>query len=184
VGDRPPTEAALVERARRGDTRAYAQLIDMHQRAVFRAAYLITGNEADAADAVQEAFVRAFRALGRFRRGAPFRPWVTRIAANEARDRRDAQLRFGRIAYRAAGELPAGAPAPSPESELLSRETLADVVAALDRLSERDRMVIAYRYFLELSESEMAVALDCPRGTVKSRLSRALENLRGELRWT
>jgi RNA polymerase sigma factor (sigma-70 family) len=63
----------------------------------------------------------------------------------------------------------------------IDREARENVVAALNRLRERDRLVITYRYFLDLSEEEMAAVLECPRGTVKSRLSRALEHLRSEL---
>ncbi|MBM3679416.1 MAG: siderophore-interacting protein, partial [Actinobacteria bacterium] len=83
----PPTEEGLVDRARRGDGHAFAELVRPHQELAFRAAYLITRNAADAEEATQEALVKAHRALGRFRRGAPFRPWLLTIVANEARNR-------------------------------------------------------------------------------------------------
>ena len=85
---RPPTEEELVERAKRGDDDAYEELVRAYQGIAFRTAYLVAGNAADAEDAAQEGFVKAHRALGRFRRGAPFRPWLLQIVANEARNRR------------------------------------------------------------------------------------------------
>src|ERR671910_1217421 len=85
---RPLEESELVERARAGDPGAYAALVRGHEEIAFRTAYLICGNAADAEDAAQEAFVKAHRALGRFRAGEPVRPWLLTIVANEARNRR------------------------------------------------------------------------------------------------
>src|SRR5947209_5976739 len=90
VGGRPLDDLELVERARRGDVSAYDDLVRRYQELAFRTAYLITGVAAEAEDAAQEAFVKAYYALPRFRAGAPFRPWLLRIAANEARNRRKA----------------------------------------------------------------------------------------------
>jgi RNA polymerase sigma factor (sigma-70 family) len=181
VEDRPLDEQALVERACKGDMQAYAALIELHQAIAFRTAYLITRNDADATDAIQEAFIRAHAALGRFRRGAPFRPWLLRIVANEAKDRRAAGARYSRLSLRAAGEHPPRGDESSPELIVVARSEQEEVLAALDELSERDRQVIAFRFFLELSEEEMAIALGVPRGTVKSRLSRALDRLRNAM---
>ena len=129
---------------------------------------------------MQDAFVKAYFALPRFRPGAPFRPWVLRIVANEARNRgRSARRREG-LAVRAAA-IGSGDAAPAPETAALERADAEVLVAALDRLPERDRMVVAYRYLLEMSESETAEALDVAPGTVKSRLSRALVRLRTEV---
>lgn len=160
--------------------RAYEQIVEQHQATAFRVAWLITGSSADAEEAAQDAFLKAYRALGRFREGAPFRPWLLRIVANEARNRRVAAGRRERLALRALEGLP-GEPSASAEREVLAAQEHEELIAALRRLSERDRLAIACRYFLELSEAEMAAALDCRRGTVKSRLSRALERLRAEL---
>ena len=90
---RPPTEDELVERARDGDATAFAELVRDHQEIAFRTAYLITRNAADAEDAAQVGLTKAWRALPRFRRGAPFRPWLLAIVANEARNRRRAEGR-------------------------------------------------------------------------------------------
>jgi RNA polymerase sigma factor (sigma-70 family) len=180
VVSRPLPESDLVERARRGDAQAYEALVREHQGIAFRTAYLITGSAADAEESAQDAFVKAYRALGRFRRGAPFRPWVLRIVANEARNRRRSAGRRTALALRAAGEAPSGGAAPSPEGVLIAAEEREGLLAAVNRLREDDRLVIGCRYFLGLSEEETASALGVRRGTVKSRLSRALERLRND----
>ena len=185
---RPLEEAQLVDRARRGDVGAYEQLVRNYQRLAVRTAHVITGEAADAQDAAQEAFVKAFYSLNRFREGAPFRPWLLRIVANEAINRRNAAWRKSRLALRVAESRTPDDAAPSPEAAALGHELRAELVDALNRLKPEDRLVVAYRYFFDLSEAEMADALGCRRGTVKSRLSRALERLRAEfpasLTWT
>ena len=150
----------------------------MHQTIAFRTAWVITGSAADAEEAAQDAFVKAHRALARFEEGAPFRPWLLTIVANEARNRARASGRRERLALRVAEERRPGGAVPSPETALLVSEQRQELLTALGRLSDSDREAIACRYFLELSEAETAAALDCPRGTVKSRLSRALDRLR------
>jgi RNA polymerase sigma-70 factor (ECF subfamily) len=184
VVSRPPhNEAALVERARRGDSAAYEALVRAHQDIAFRTACLFAGSAAEAEEAAQEAFVKAWRALPRFRAGAPFRPWLLAIVGNEARNRRRAAGRRAGLAVRAATEERAsGDAAPSPEAALLASGERRELLAALETLPERDRTVIACRYLLELTEAETAATLGVRPGTVKSRLSRALERLRGEVR--
>jgi RNA polymerase sigma factor (sigma-70 family) len=181
VVSRPPTEDELVERARGGDATAFAALVRDHEEIAFRTAYLIARNAADAEDAAQVGLTKAWRALPRFRRGAPFRPWLLAIVANEARNRRRAAGRREGLALRAAHELPSGGAAPSPEGRTVAAEQRAELVAALDRLSEDDRTVLSCRYLLELGEEETAEVLSLRRGTVKSRTSRALGRLREEL---
>ena len=181
MGDRPLTDTDLVAQAQRGDERAYQALVEEHQTIAFRTAYLITGSAADADDAVQDAFVKAYYALGRFRPDAPFRPWVLRIVANEARNRRRSAGRRERLVLRAAEEPPSGGAVPSPEAALLASEQRSQLLEAVNELREEDRLVIACRYFLDLSEEETAAALGWRRGTVKSRLSRSLDRLRTRL---
>ena len=178
---RPLTEEELLARAKGGDEEAYEQLVRMHQGIAFRTAYLIAGNAADAEEAALDGFVKAHRALGRFRPGAPFRPWLLRIVANEARNRRRSAGRRAALVLRATELAASGDAAPSPEAALLSSERRDELLAAVNRLFEKDRLVIACRYFLELSEEETAATLGLRRGTVKSRLSRALARLRAEL---
>jgi len=159
VGSRPLDEGTLVALAKRGDAAAYEELVRMHQGIAFRVAYVAAGERGDAEEAVQDGFVKAYRALGRFRDGAPFRPWLLRIVANEARNRRRSAGRRTGLALRAA-------------------ERRDELLEALGRLDERDREVLVHRFLLELGEEETATALGIRRGTVKSRTSRALERLR------
>ena len=155
--------------------------MERHQAIAFRTAYLITGSASDAEDAAQDGIVKAYRALQRFRAHAPFRPWLLQIVANEARNRRRSAARRANLALRLTGEEPSGDAAPSPEGAVLASERRTAVLAAVERLREEERLVLACRFFLDLSEEETAAALGCRRGTVKSRQSRALASLRTEL---
>lgn len=183
---RQRVEQALIARAREGDPAAYEDLVRLHQEIAFRTAFVVTRSAADAEDAAQEGFVKAYRALDRFRAGSPFRPWLLRIVANEARNRIRTRTRGQALAERAGVQArteSGGAQphAPSPEEQLLAGERREALHRALEQLPQNDRLVIGYRYFLELSEAETAAAMDCPPGTVKSRLSRALARLRAGL---
>jgi RNA polymerase sigma-70 factor (ECF subfamily) len=181
VVDRPLDEAALVERARHGDLEAWETIVRTYQGIAFRTAYLLSGNAADAEEAAQDGFVKAYRALGRFRRGAELRPWLLKIIANEARNRRRSAGRRELLALRAAAENRPGDAVPSPEAALLAGDERARLLAAVEALGKGHRNVIACRYFLELTEAEIAAALGLRHGTVKSRLARALERLRESL---
>jgi RNA polymerase sigma-70 factor (ECF subfamily) len=178
VVGRPLEEADVIGRAKRGDAHAYEELVHAYQGIAFRTAYVIARNAADAEDAAQEGFVKAWRALGRFREGAPFRPWLLQIVANEARNRRRSAGRREHLALRAATAEPSGEAAPSPEAALLTAETRERLLAAVNELPDDQREVISLRYFLELSEQEVAETLGIAQGTVKSRTARALERLR------
>ena len=178
VEGRPTEDAVLVERSRNGDHDAYAELVTRYQAIAARTAYVITGTAADAEDVAQDAFVKAYYALDRFRTGAPFRPWLLRIVANEAINRRKAAGRRPTVGLSVIEDRASGDTALSPEASALARERREVVLEALRRMREEDRLVIAYRYFFELSEVEMADALGVARGTVKSRLSRAVARLR------
>lgn len=159
---------------------AYEVLVRRHQAVAIRTAHLFAP-AADAEDAVQEAFVKAYRALGRFRSGSPFRPWLLRIVANEARNRRRSAGRRAGLALRSLEDRRPDDAAPSPESAILAGEQRAWLLAGVNGLRDGDREVIAARYFLDLTEAEAAEVLGVPRGTVKSRLSRALARLRARL---
>jgi RNA polymerase sigma-70 factor (ECF subfamily) len=181
VGSRPLDEATLVARAKRGDAAAYEELVRMHQAIAFRIAFVAAGDRADAEEAVQDGFVKAYRALGRFREREPFRPWLLRIVANEARNRRRSAGRRVGLALRAAGAAASGDAAPSPEAAALTHERRDELLDARGALDERDREVLVHRFLLELGEEETAAALGVRRGTVKSRTSRALDRLRAVL---
>jgi RNA polymerase sigma factor (sigma-70 family) len=180
VEGRPLDERELVLRAQRGDARAFEQLVRPHREIAFRVAYLITRNPADAEDAAQEALVKSWRALGRFRAGSPFRPWLLRIAANEARNRRRSTSRREALALRVAIAAPPGEAAPSPEEAAVAEDERRHLLDALERLPDGSRLVLECRYLLGLSEEETAAALGLRRGTVKSRSARALDALREE----
>jgi RNA polymerase sigma-70 factor (ECF subfamily) len=150
----------------------------MHQNIAFRTACVVAPSAADAEEATQDAFLKAYRALGRFREGAPFRPWLLRIVANEARNRRRAAGRRGRLWLRATAEEVSGDAAPSPEATVLSAERRAALLQALAELREDDRAVLGCRFLAGLSEQETAAALGWRHGTVKSRTARALVRLR------
>jgi RNA polymerase sigma factor (sigma-70 family) len=167
----------LIGRARTGDVAAYETLVRRYQDLAMRTAYLVAP-EADAADAVQDAFVKAYAALSRFREDAPIRPWLLRIVANEARNRRRSADRRAGLALRVAIAAPRDDLAPSPESAVLADEARGQLLAALGRLRDEEREVIGARYFLGLSEAETAETLGIPAGTVKSRSARALGHLR------
>jgi RNA polymerase sigma factor (sigma-70 family) len=145
---------------------SFAELVGPHLEVSFRVAYVITRDAAEAEDAVQEALVKAWRSLGRFREGEPFRPWLLAIVANEARNRRRSAGRRLGLALRAAAE---------PVVEEVDRRRLLDALAGLP---EEAASVLEYRFLLGLSEAETAAALGVAPGTVKSRTSRALERLR------
>jgi RNA polymerase sigma factor (sigma-70 family) len=171
------TDAALVVAAREGDLDAFAVLVERYRTSALRVAYGIAGNEAE--DAVQDAFVKAFRKLDGFRADAAFRPWLFTIVANEARNRRRSLARRGKLELQVRAQpQPVGANVDEEVARHDQRQRLLDVVA---ELPDRQREIISLRYFAGLSESETAEVLSAPLGTVKSRLSRALDLLRSRL---
>jgi RNA polymerase sigma-70 factor (ECF subfamily) len=171
------TDEELVERARSGDVVAFTRLVERFRAPALRLAYGIAGDEAE--DAVQEAFVKAYRKLGTFRSGAALRPWLFTIVANEARNRRRSTSRRASLDLRVRAEpFPTGAASDTLAVEDEQRRLL---VAAVNNLSEQHREIVALRFFAGLSETETAAVLACPAGTVKSRLSRALDQLRAAL---
>jgi RNA polymerase sigma-70 factor (ECF subfamily) len=172
------SDSDLVEEAQTGDRDAYAELVGRYHSAALGTAFLILGEQQDAEDAVQEAFTRAFLALHRYRPNGSFRAWLLTIVANQARTQRTAMLRRSDVLTRASGQVPALHPAPSAEIAALAHDRRDAILRALLRLPERDRLVITYRYFFDLSEEETADILGVARGTIKSRMARALARLR------
>lgn len=145
---------------------------------------MLLGAGSDADDVVQESLVKAYRALGGFRAGAPFRPWLLRIVANETRNQvRSARRRAAReqTSVLLSTDLLAAAEASDPSSSVLAGERQCELLTALRGLSEQHRLVVTCRYLLDLDELETATVLGWPKGTVKSRLYRALRKLRTEL---
>ncbi len=150
---------------------------DAHRVAV------LVGAGPDADDVVQVAFVKAYRTIGSFRDGAPFRPWLLRIVVNEARNAVRAARRYRGATERSAqlDGFDAALLAPDPAVEAVATERRAALLAAVRALPEPQQRVVACRYFLDLDEQETATVLGWPRGTVKSRLHRALKRLQAEL---
>lgn len=167
----------LARRAREGDVDAYASLLRAHRDAARRLAAALCGT-GDADEAAQDAFVKAWYGLAGFRDGAAFRPWLLRIVANEARNRRRAAGRRATYELRFSRDRSGEAPPPSPESALLAATTRATLRAALADLPARQRDVVTCRYVVGLSEDETAQVLGVARGTVKSRAARGLARLR------
>ena len=178
---RPEEDSELFARAQRSDTAAYEEIVQRYQQVAFRTAYVITGSVPDAEEAAQDGFVKAYRALGTFRRGAEPRPWLLKIVANEARNRVRSAGRRHHLELRLAERFRPGDAAPSPEAETVAAEDTHRLLELVNALSEEDRLVITSRYLLELSGEETAAVLGIPEGTVKSRLSRALARLRTTL---
>lgn len=180
-GEEGPTDdAEAVRRARAGDLDAYEVLVARYTAVAHRTAYLLGAGDA-AEDVVQETFVKAYRGLGRFRTGEPFRPWLLRIVVNETRNLRRSGSRRSALEVRAALADPPVQDSGDPEDSTLAAEARSALLAAVRALPEKDRLVVTCRYFLDLSEAETAQALGWPRGSVKSRLSRALAKLRPAL---
>lgn len=170
-------ERVLAERARRGDERAFAELVDRCAPNALRVATVVLGSAEGADDAVQDATIRSWRAITGLDPQRGFRSWYLRAVANTARNDRRSRGRRARLALRA---LPEAVPA-DPEASAVTSEERRVVLHALNRLDAADRLVIALRYFEDLPVTEVAQVLDCPEGTVKSRLSRAMARLRAEL---
>lgn len=140
----------------------------------------LLGAGADAEDVVQESFVKAYTGLNRFREGSSFRPWLLQIVANETRNlHRSAGRRSARerSAWARTEPLLAAADLDDPVFATISLERRAELLGGLARLSPDHRQVVTCRYLLDLDEAETAVVLGWPRGTVKSRLHRALRRL-------
>jgi RNA polymerase sigma-70 factor (ECF subfamily) len=167
---RARSERALVRAAQRGSSQAMEALFRRHWPAAHRAAYLVVHDAAAAEDIAQEAFLSAIRALDRFDRRRPFGPWLHRIVVNRSIDWARARALRREVGADVAGEpASAGDPAPRPYS--------APVMAALRALPPDQRAVVVLRHLLEYTPGEIAELLDLPRGTVNSRLRRALDAL-------
>ena len=166
---RRASDAALVRAAQRGSERAVDELFARHWPDAYRTALLIAHDRAAAEDIAQEAFLSALRALPRFDRSRPLRPWLHRIVVNRAIDWARARRLRREVGVDAVAEVAA--------PEEVDPAGLGELGAALRRLSPEHRAVVVMRYLLELMPGEIAEALDLPRGTVNSRLRRALDAL-------
>jgi RNA polymerase sigma-70 factor (ECF subfamily) len=172
-------DASLVERSRAGDREAMRVLMRRHNRAAFRTARAILRDDAEAEDALQEAWLRAFRNLDSFRGDAAFSTWLIRIAANEALMKRRRSVRHAEIfpidaspeASQALEEV--AMPQDEPERAAMRGEVRRFLEARIDALPDLYRGVFILRAVEELSVEETAKALDMPEATVRTRFFRA-----------
>jgi RNA polymerase sigma-70 factor (ECF subfamily) len=169
-------DAELVARVCAGETAAYAVVVRRYTGIALRTAAFL-GAGADAEDVAQEAFVKAYRALGRFRPGSAFRPWLLTIVTHEARNRHRSDRRRRDRELLPGVDLPAAGP--EELAEVGERRALAR--HALAGLPDEQRDVLVCRYLLELDERETAEVLGIAPGTVKSRTSRGLKRMRSAL---
>lgn len=165
------SEADLIRRARRGDSQATEDLVRAHFPAAWRAAYAICGRNEAADDAVQDGFEKALRSLDRFEEGRPFAPWLHKIVVNCA---------IGAIRHEKRYRM-------LPDDTAAHRDPIAEASEArelmegLSHLEPDRRAIVVLRLYLGYTPSEVAEILDIAEGTVHSRLSRALADLRGIL---
>lgn len=172
------TEQELVARSKAGDQQAFAQLVSANEKRVYNLTLRMTGNQSDAEDAAQEAFLNAWRGLKFFKGDSSFATWVYRLASNAAIDllRRERSRRAGETLSledeETGGQLDLPDPEPGPVESLERRERRAALRRALDELSEEHRQVLEMRAIDDLSYEEIAQSLGLTVGTVKSRLAR------------
>ena len=179
----PGEEARLVEAAQRGDQAAFAEIVRHFQRPIYRVAYGLTRNSADADDLAQETFVRAYQAIGRFRVGEPLYPWLSRIAVNQAYSLHRRRKRRPEAALEPLVE--AGrqwAVHDDPADHADQQERQSQLQAAFAELSVEHQAVLTLRVVEGLSYDEIAQSVGVPPGTVMSRLSRARAELKARLR--
>lgn len=164
-----------IERTLAGDQQAFALIFDQYKNLVYKTAYLILNDTYEADDALQETFLKAYHALGRYQpdKGA-FSTWLYRITVNQCLNQQSQKRRRLRFMNTRQSSDEVRQSSPSLELELAQEQALHQ---ALARLSHKLRLVIILRYFLDLSYSEIAQILDLPLGTVKSRLNMALKKV-------
>jgi RNA polymerase sigma factor (sigma-70 family) len=173
-------EKELIQLARRGDNPAWAELVRLHQQAVFRLAYLHLGDAAEAEDAAQDCLIRAFRSLRSFDEDRPLRPWLLRIVSNLALNRRRSAARYLAALQRAVRDEPITTDSPVGGTE--TKQHSEELWKAMQKLPGKMQNVLYLRYFLELTIEETAQALEIAEGTVKSQTHRALERLQTIIR--
>lgn len=175
----------LVARVQRGDQRAFGLLVEKYQRKLARLLQRLIRDPAEVEDVTQEAFIRAYRALPMFRGDSAFYTWLYRIAVNTAKNHLMAMGRRAMTGVDADAALDEGEQLQdinTPESVLMSKEIATTVNAAIEELPEELREAIRLRELDGMSYEDIAKAMDCPIGTVRSRIFRAREAIAGRLR--
>ena len=166
----------IIARARRGDADAFEQLVVAYRDQVFRLALRMCGNEADADEVAQEAFLSAWKALPNFRGDSRFSTWLYQLTSHAAIDLMRREKR--QIAAEDITEVSTPDPGPSPQQQAERSETRQAVRDAMGQLSPEYRQIVVLRFLQELSYEEIGAVLKLPPGTVKSRLNRAKSQLK------
>lgn len=176
TGREPET---LILRCQQGDRYAVELLVRHYQDYVYRLCFLVMRNEQDAEDMAQEALIRACRALPRYeiREGISFEAWLYRIAVNCCRSRLRRKW-YQALPWSSVRYEDAASPDDRPERRVLQEEQRNEVLAAINSLTERHRLVVILRYYADLSNEEIAAVLNIPSGTVRSRLHTARQHLK------
>jgi RNA polymerase sigma-70 factor (ECF subfamily) len=176
-------ERELIKQARKGDTEAFAALVTLHERFVYNLALRTLNNPEDAADVAQDAFVRAWMALGEFREQSQFRTWLYRIVLNLCLNRVPRLRReLQDLTHEEMVDLPETEPASTnPAASLEENELRSFLHREIDQLPEQYRLLVSLRYQHELSYDEIASMVGLPVGTVKTGLFRAKARLREAL---
>jgi RNA polymerase sigma factor (sigma-70 family) len=170
-------EADLIGRVQRGDLKAYEGLVRLYESVAFRTAFLILHDPHDAADIVQDAFVRAYQSIATFQIDKSFRPWLLRIVTNLSLNRVRSSQRRSDATQRLTRQIEAKTE-PSLDLVVVTLEQSERLLQAVAKLATEDQVLISLRYFVDLTENEIAETLQIPIGTVKSRLHRTLTRLR------
>lgn len=176
----------LVKKSQKGDAKAFEQLVTIYQDRIYALSYQLTGNHADAQDLAQNVFIRAYRALSGFRNEADFGTWLHRITVNlsiNERRKRKPDLYLDNPVQTTEGEMPrlVASDAESPEEIYENKEFRGMVRAALEELSPEHRAVLVLREVQGYSYDEIATMLNCSLGTVKSRINRGRQSLKGKI---
>lgn len=181
-------EKLLLERSKAGDVEAFEKLIEIYQKKIFNLAYRIVGNFDDAGDLTQEALIRIFKSIANFKEQSSFSTWVYRITTNvcldEIRKKKNRRmLSLDEEIHVEDGEMKRQIMSDDPlPDEVAEREELRSIVSsAIDSLPEEQRIMITLRDIQGLSYDEIAEVLNCPAGTVKSRINRSRQALRNVL---
>lgn len=178
IADEDPLERQAIESVKQGDPDAYDYLVTKYSKRVAAVAWSIVRNAHDAEDLAQEAFVKAYENIGRFRAGEPFGPWIYRIVTNVALDvvKHRSRIRQEELADATPAERRDNADLPARQRELAGR-----IDRALDSLPEMQRVVTRLHLVEEFSHSEIASMMNLSEGTVRSHLSLARKKLREQL---
>jgi len=180
------TDEQLVNKFKEGNREAFEELVGRYEKRIYNLAYRFTGNHADAGDLAQEAFIRVYRALPKFRAESSFSTWIYKVAANVCRDELRKQRKRKSISLENMevnqGEIAIADGAQSPEEVVERRDLQVRVQKYINQLSEEQRLILVLREMQNLSYEEIARVLECSLGTVKSRLSRARTALKNKMK--